>query len=478
MSREFPTADVLVVDLDGTLLRSDMLYESFWSAIAKDWHSPLQTAAALMNGKAALKRYLAQTADVDVTTLPYDEEVIAYVRARRAEGVRTALVTATDQQFADQIGAHLGLFDEIHGSNGTVNLKGEAKTRFLNETFGEGRFVYMGDSVADLPVWQAASLAIPVNAPAALRARVGELDVPSEPLETRTPDRRPYLRALRPHQWLKNVLVFLPMLAAHQFTGATLLLSLLAFIAFSLIASSVYVLNDLLDLRNDRQHPRKCKRPFAAGDIPIAHGTFLATGLLAAGAILSVTLGSAFALTMLVYYLATLAYSFNLKRRAVVDICVLAGLYTLRIAAGSMATGISLSVWLLAFSIFFFFSMAAIKRQAELVDMSERGKLDVSGRGYTVKDLEIISMMAICAGYVSILVMALYVNSPAVVDLYSAPAALWGICAVLLYWISRIVMVTHRGHMHDDPVIFAAKDRISQICALIMFGFAVVGAAI
>lgn len=474
-SKDFP-ADVLVVDLDGTLLRSDMLYESFWSALGRDWRSPFRASAALKQGRAELKQYLSSVAKVDVTTLPYNKEVIDYVRARRADGVRTALVTASDQSLADQIGAHLQIFDEVHGSDGINNLKGAKKAAFLKETFPEQRLAYMGDSAADLAVWDAVDLGITVEASDAVRAQAAKLSTPIEDLSTPERSIKPYLKALRPHQWLKNVLVFMPMLTAHQITGATFLASLVAFIAFSLIASSVYVLNDLLDLRVDRAHPRKCKRPFAAGAIPIAHGTGMAAGLLGAGVILSLLLGGTFFLTMLVYYLATLAYSLNLKRRAVVDICVLAGLYTMRIVAGGAATGIELSVWLLAFSIFFFFSMAAVKRQAELVDMAERGKLSASGRGYSVKDVEIISMMALAAGYVSVLVMALYVNSPAVVELYSTPATLWGICFILLYWISRVAIITHRGHMNDDPVLFAAKDRNSRICAVMIFVLAVAGA--
>lgn len=476
-STPFP-ADILVVDLDGTLLRSDMLYESFWSALGQDWRSPFLSATALSGGKAALKRYLSQVADVDVTTLPYNEEVIAYIKARRAEGVHTALVTATDNELAQAIGAHLDLFDEVHGTAGDTNLKGPAKAAFLKETYQGKTFAYMGDTTADLPVWQAAELAITVNVPEPLRAQVEAMATPAHHLGQSQVSRKSYLKALRPHQWLKNILVFLPMLTAHQLTGASFLYSLLAFIAFSLVASSVYVLNDLLDLRVDRMHPRKCKRPFAAGAIPIAHGTGMAGGLLAGGVILSLLLGGAFFVTMLVYYAVTLAYSMNLKKRTIVDICVLAFLYTMRIIAGGVATGIELSVWLLAFSIFFFFSMAAVKRQAELVDMAERGKLDASGRGYSVKDLDIISMMAIGAGYMSILVMALYVNSPAVVGLYSMPAALWGICFILLYWISRMAIITHRGHMNDDPVLFAAKDRNSQVCAMAIFAMAVIGAVI
>jgi 4-hydroxybenzoate polyprenyltransferase/phosphoserine phosphatase len=473
--KDFP-ADILVVDLDGTLLRSDMLYESFWSALGQDWRSPLRAGMALTKGKPALKDYLAGIAQIDVTTLPYNDEVVAFVRARRAEGVRTALVTASDQALAEAIGTHLDLFDEVYGTKDGTNLKGPNKAAFLEETFNGKRLAYVGDSPADLPVWAAADLIITVDVPDALRARVSRLGKPVQEITTRARSLKPYIKALRPHQWMKNMLVFLPMLAAHQLTGATGLASLMAFIAFSVIASSVYVLNDLLDLKVDRAHPRKRFRPFAAGDIPIAHGTRMASGLLLAGTALSLALGSAFALTMLVYYLATLAYSLNLKRRAVVDICVLAGLYTMRIIAGGMATGIELSVWLLAFSIFFFFSMAAIKRQAELVDMADRGKLEASGRGYTVEDLEIISTMALASGYVSILVMALYVNSPVVVELYSTPATLWGICFILLYWISRVAIITNRGHMNDDPVLFAVRDGNSQICAAAIFALAVVGA--
>nr|WP_303626313.1 UbiA family prenyltransferase [Roseovarius sp. M141] len=469
---------VLTVDLDGTLLRSDMLFESFWSAVGRDWRSPLRAVANLIRGKAALKEYLSQVADIDVATLPYDAGVIERIQEWRARGGRTALVTATDQKIADRIAEHLQLFDEVHGSDGTTNLKGTAKAKFLTDRFGAQGFVYMGDSSADLPVWKAAGHAIPVNASVALRAQVDRLGVPVDPLMTLSPTLSPYLKALRPHQWLKNVLVFLPVLAAHQLTGAALFQSLLAFIAFSLVASSVYVLNDLLDLKMDRAHPRKRNRPFASGSIPIAHGTWMASGILVCGIALSLLLGKEFGLAMLAYYLITFAYSVNLKRRAIVDICVLAGLYTLRIVAGGAAAGIPLSVWLLAFSTFFFFALAAVKRQAELVDMAERGKLDASGRGYHVDDLPIISMMAIGSGYVSVLIMALYVNSPAVVELYSAPAVLWGICFVLLYWISRIVMLTHRGHMHDDPVIFAAKDKISLLCLLVILTFAIAGAVV
>lgn len=467
---------VLVVDLDGTLLRSDMLHESFWSAFGRDWRSPFSSFAALTSGRASLKRHLAVASAVEAATLPYDLKVIAFVQEWRASGGRTALITASDHDFAQAIAAHLGIFDEVHGSDGKQNLKGERKGEFLEERFGAKGFAYMGDATADLLVWKRAAKAITVNAPSALRREAERVCESVEHLVTDTKSVKAYIKALRPHQWLKNVLVFLPMLAAHQLDSQTFLLSLLAFVCFSLVASSVYVLNDLLDLAADRAHPRKKLRPFASGSIPIAHGTWMAAGLLVLGGLLAISISPSFLLAMVAYYLLTTAYSLHLKRRIVIDICVLAGLYTARIIAGAVATDIPLSVWLLAFSVFFFLSLAAVKRQAELIDSADRGSLKASGRGYHVDDLPIISMIAIGAGYVSVLVMTLYANSPAVVELYGHPEALWGVCAVLLYWITRTVMVTHRGHMHDDPIVYAAKDRISQMCLLIILAFVLGGA--
>lgn len=466
-------AEVLIVDLDGTLLRSDMLFESFWSAMSKDWITALKLLPAIGAGKAALKRFLADRAEIDVTTLPYNTDVLAYIETWRAQGGTVALVTATDQVLAERIAEHLGVFDATHGSDGVRNLKGPNKAAFLAEVYGVGGFAYMGDHPADEAVWKEAGRAITVNAPAALRRTAEAVSPKAEHLGTAQRDVLPYLKAIRPHQWVKNALVFLPVLAAQQFTGGTFLQAFLAFLSFSLIASSVYVVNDLLDLQADRAHPRKCKRPFAAGDIPLADGTWMAAGLILGGAAIAATLGGAFFLVMLGYYVLTTAYSLYLKRRAIIDICTLAGLYTIRIVAGGAATGIELSVWLLAFSIFFFFSLAAVKRQAELTDTLKRGKEAATGRGYHVDDLQIITMMAISSGYVSVMVMALYLNAPMVQELYAQPAALWGICLVLFYWLSRTVLLAHRGQMHDDPVVYAAKDRRSQVCGVIILAFAI-----
>ena len=468
--------DVIVVDLDGTLLKSDMLHESFWSALGKDWRNPIRAIRALFNGRSALKEFLLGASDVDIGLLPYDAQIVAYVKAHRQRGGRTALVTATNRVFAERIARHLKIFDEVHGSDGAINLKGSAKAEFLVDHFAGTDFAYVGDSRADLPVWDVANRIVTVNIAKSLRSKVAAFEKPVVHLTTTARSVQPYIKALRPHQWLKNALIFLPMLAAHQVDAVTLVRSMLAFVAFSVVASSVYVLNDLLDLNVDRAHPRKKRRPFASGDLSTDKGGLLALSLAAIGAILAACLGWAFLISLAVYYLLTTAYSLSLKRRIVIDIGALAGLYTMRLVAGAAATNIELSVWLVAFSIFFFFSLAAVKRQAELVDMVERGELLAKGRGYHVGDLPIISMVGLGSGYMSVLIMALYINSAEVVALYHYPTALWGICCILLYWLTRMVLITHRGSMHDDPVVFASKDNVSLFCFFAIIGFTLLGA--
>lgn len=445
-----------------------MLYESFWAHIGRDWRSSLILISALTKGGSYLKRYLATDSKIDPSTLPYDQHIITYIKAWRSSGGIAILVTASDQIFADAIAGYLQIFDEAHGSDGIVNLKGENKAVFLEQRFGKRGFDYMADARADLPVWERAEKAISVNVTKSLRREIEEMTDCVEHLITINPSAKPYFKALRPHQWLKNTLIFLPLLAAHQFDPSTIIHSIVAFISFSLIASSVYVVNDLVDLSADRLHPRKKKRPFASGKVLINWGTQMVVSLILLGLTAALFVSSKYLLVIICYCLLTAAYSLHIKRRIVQDIFMLAGLYTLRIIAGGVATNISLSVWLLAFSMFFFFSLAAVKRQAELVDHAKRGHLKATGRGYHIDDLPVISMIAIAAGYVSVLVLALYVNSPAVTILYAHPQALWGVCIVLLYWISSTVMHAHRGEMHDDPVIYAAKDRVSQICFLII----------
>lgn len=467
---------ILVVDLDGTLLKSNMLYESFWSAFALRLDTPFKSMTKLLCGKAALKSYLASAATIDIASLPYDNEVIKYINDYRAKGGKVALITATNHLLAEKIANHLNIFDEVFGSDGNVNLKGAVKAGFLVKRFGRGNFCYMGDSYADLPIWENAGKVVTVNAHRSLCRQTEALDKPFEHLKTFNHSWLPYLIALRPHQWLKNILIFVPVLAAHKFDVNLLLSSIQAFIAFCLIASSVYIFNDLLDLNADRAHIRKRLRPFASGVIPLFHGNIIAFVLLSGGIVIAAFLNWMFLFAIGAYYVISLAYSLVLKRKVVIDICILAGLYTMRILAGGFATGIELSIWLLAFSVFFFLSLAAVKRQAELVDLAEGDKMLVTGRGYKVQDLPIITIISMTSGYISVFVLMLYINSPNVINLYQTPEILLGICCILLYWLTRTVLVTQRGSMHDDPVVFAAKDRISQICFIIILGLVISGA--
>jgi phosphoserine phosphatase len=333
------TMPVLVVDLDGTLIRTDMLAESFWAACSSDILTPLKLIPKAFKGRAALKRDLSAKARFDPVTLPYNKAVIDYILAWKKRGGRTALVSASDENIVRAIGEHLGIFDEIHGSDGKLNLKGSRKAQFLTERFGEAGYAYMGDSRADIPVWKSAAKAITVNAGRSLRSAAEAACQQADHIATNSKSLRPILKAIRPHQWLKNMLVFIPMIAGHRIDATTLLQSSLAFVCFSLIASSVYLLNDLLDLSADRAHPRKHRRPLASGDLPLIHGTLLAPVLLMAGIGLGTILGPPFLVVMAGYYTVTMAYSFFLKRRVLIDIVTLAGLYTIRILAGSAATG-------------------------------------------------------------------------------------------------------------------------------------------
>ena len=464
---------VLAVDLDGTLLRSNMLHETFWSAFARDWRAPFIAAAGLRRGKAQLKSALAERADVDVTLLPYDEEVIAYIREWRAQGGQVALVTATDQRLADAIGAHLGLFDAVFGSDGVRNLKGQAKAAFLVERFGAGGYAYVGDTHADAEVWRHSGHAVVKSRSGRVRSKA-QAHASSHVIPPPHGSAGAMVRALRPHQWLKNVLVFLPVAGAHRLLDPELMLrAFAAFVAFSLVASSVYLVNDLLDLSADRAHARKRQRPFASGAAVIELGLPMAALLLLSGMGIAALLGLKFLLVIGVYFIATTTYSLSLKRYTIIDICVLAGLYTVRVLAGGVATGLAISVWLLAFSLFIFFSLAAVKRQAELVDAVKASKLTIHGRGYHPDDLELVSQMATGSGLVSVLVMTLYLSSDVVTQIYHHPKALWGVTPVLLFWISRVIFKAHRGEMHDDPIVFAAKDRVSMVCGLLIAGFAV-----
>lgn len=463
---------VLVVDLDGTLIHSDMLFELGFALPRSGRAAIFSFLKARPRSRPEVKQALGAVVPFDAALLPYNQAVIERLKTWRAEGGRTALVTASDQTVADSIATHLGLFDEVHGSDGVKNLKGLAKAAFMTERYGKGGFDYIGDADADLENWRAANKALVVHPSGRLQNKLRAINPQFERIDDGIRGDLPaYLKALRPHQWLKNLLIFLPLLAAHRFALNDWLMGLIAFAAFNAVASAIYIFNDLVDLNADRAHQRKRHRPFASGKVPIAHGIVMSSLLLLFGFLLSLIAdGYALFFVMIGYTLLTTAYSLYLKKKLMIDVCVLATLYAVRVVAGGAATGIELSFYLLAFCVFLFLSLASIKRQAELLDSPlSKGEI-IPGRAYMPADLPVLMVMSIVAGYTAVLVLMLYLNSENVTKLYTAPEMIWVICPIFLYWVSRVVVLTQRGKMDDDPLLFAVKDRTSYICAGLILG--------
>jgi 4-hydroxybenzoate polyprenyltransferase/phosphoserine phosphatase len=458
----------LVVDLDGTLILTDLLVESSFALLAAAPRRLPAVLAALARGRAALKARLAADVPLDLAGLPFNEDLLALLRAERARGRRIYLASAADQSYVQALADSLGLFDGIFASDGITNLKGAAKAAVLIAAFGRGGFDYAGNSSADLAVWQEARGVLAVNAsPAVLRAVAARFPA-ARIIAPRKLAVRHYIQALRPHQWLKNLLLLLPGFAAHRFDAAMVLTSAIAFLSFSLCASSVYLLNDLLDLRHDRRHRSKRDRPFASGRVSMLHGVLMFAAAIVGAVVLARLLPLPFLAVLGAYYALTLAYSLALKRQPILDVITLAGLYGMRIVAGGAAVAVVLSPWLLAFSVFLFLCLALVKRSTELIDRAGHGGADPPGRGYRLADLAVLQTMAAASGYVAVLVFILYINSPAVAGLYGAAERLWAIPGILLYWLSRVLILTHRGEMHDDPVVFAARDRPSLACAALI----------
>lgn len=461
----------LVVDLDGTLLKSDMLLETALVFLHKQ---PTRFYLPLLwlwrGGKVQLKANLAENVFVDVAHLPFNQAILDWLREEKSQGRSLVLATATHRLYAEKIGEHLGIFDRILATD-QKNLSAERKRDALVDIFGAGGFDYVGNSSDDLAVWKAADAAIVVDPELGVAQRAGALTNDVKVMETRKGVARAWLKQLRVHQWLKNLLIFVPLVAAHKINSLPLLFdAIVAFFLFSLCASSVYLLNDLLDLNEDRAHPRKRFRPFAAGTLSIKSGILVFPLLLLTAIVGSyILLPPSFSVGLAFYYLMTLAYSLFLKRMVIVDVVVLAALYTIRIIAGVLATGLEPTFWMLAFSMFMFLSLALVKRFAELRAVQAKGGNEkISGRGYYSSDLEMLSSLGAASGYLSVMVLALYIQDMPVLHLYSHPQLIWLACPLLLYWISRTWMLTHRGLMHDDPVVFAIKDRVSLLTGALM----------
>nr|AYM53646.1 transmembrane protein [Archangium violaceum] len=421
MASSTPSPDTrpLAVELDGVLVRTDTLHEGLLRLLK---HQPYLAPAVLawsLRGPSFLRAEVARRVELDVALLPYDEVLLSHLSEEKARGRRVVLATSADRKVAEAVAAHLGLFDAVHA-------RGEP----LTEPHEEARRT-----------------------------------APSKPLG------RTLLKALRVHQWAKNILLFVPLLAAHKALDAPLLVqAVLGFVSFSLCASSVYVLNDLLDLDSDRKHPTKRRRPFASGDLPVSAGLWLAPLLLGSGAAVALLLPRAFLALLATYYAVTLAYSFHLKQVMMLDVLVLAGLYTVRIFGGSLAVGVPTSSWLFSFSMFLFLSLALVKRLSEVRRLRQSNESAAPGRGYVAGDYEQLAILGVSSGYLSVLVLALYITSKEVTVLYLSPERLWLLCPVMLYWVGRVWLLAHRGLVNEDPLVFALKDKVSYVVGLIAMG--------
>lgn len=468
-SRTGTTSNVLCVDLDGTLLATDILWESLFLLLRQKPVHVLRLPFWLVRGKAYFKRKLAETIELDVSILPYRLEVLDYLVAEHKAGRELALATATDNRVAVRVAKHLGLFAHVFASDGTVNLGGAKKAARLAEHFGQGKFDYAGNGHVDLAAWELGDRAVVVSRSARLLRKVQKVaNVERVFGSHRGLSPRALFKVLRPHQWVKNLLVFVPLVTSHRlFDAASLPPAFLAFCAFSLCASGVYVINDALDVEADRQHPRKKRRPFASGELPLSMAVVLVPVLLlSAFALAAFTLPVAFALVLLLYLATTTAYSIWLKREPVLDVILLSGLYTLRLLAGGVAVGISVSAWLLSFSLFLFLSLALMKRFSELKLVAE-GQGKVVRRGYRGDDMAWLQSAGFASAYLTVLVLALYINSDDVRVLYSRPEMLWGLCPLAMYWVTRLWFTANRGRLNDDPIVAAATDPSSYAVAVL-----------
>ncbi|WP_410209787.1 UbiA family prenyltransferase [Aquirhabdus sp.] len=460
----------LIVDLDGTLIRSDLLVESIFLFLRLYPLRFFSLIVWLFKGKVVLKKQLADVVSPLTSSLPYNKILLNWLKERRSQGAFLVLATASDIRLARSIAAHLDIFDDVLGTE-NINLSSSNKRHALVEKYGQHGFEYVGNAKADLAVWESSSTIHVANPEfGVLKAANRIHEIHGNTMGQIFDDRPNYLRsarkAIRMHQWAKNVLIFLPLLASHRFLEIPLIeIGLTAFLCFGLCASSVYLLNDLLDIQDDRLHVSKNARPLASGAFPMLHAIVLIPILLAISFALALwLLPIKFTLYLLGYYLLTMAYSFWLKRIVMIDVVSLALLYSVRVVAGGAAMALGTTFWVLTFCLFIFLSLAFVKRYTELFHARSKGLLDkTSGRGYYPTDFEMLASLGSASGYISVLVLALYINEPTTGLLYHSQKWLWVTCPLLLFWISRVWLLAHRGQMNDDPIVFALRDKVSRI---------------
>ncbi|MDZ8118293.1 UbiA family prenyltransferase [Pontiella agarivorans] len=447
----------LCVDLDGTLVKLDTLHQALFLLLRRDPACIFKFAGWLLKGKAHFKDQVMQRVELDAAVLPYNGPLLQWLRKERSKGRTLILATASNYRTAEAVARHLGIFDEVLASNADTNLRHSNKLEAIREKFPA--FGYAGNDKADFPIWDAADEVILAN-PCPL-SRKGYA-VKADHIFVDHPGCFFCIaKAMRPQQWLKNVLIFTPMILAHRFSDpAVILQTVIAFFAFSLAASSIYLLNDLFDLSADQHHPRKRKRPFASGDLPISAGALMTPLLITASLLLCLLLPLNFVYVLIAYYIITTIYSWRLKQIAVADVLTLALLFSCRIFAGAVATETAASGWFIEFAIFLFLSLAIVKRVSELREIKETDAEEQARRerGYRVDDLPLLLGFGTASGYIAVLVFTMYLGSDKVAELYTYPRLLWIFCPLLLYWITRIWHLAWRGEINDDPLAFAARD--------------------
>ena len=470
-----PKVPPLVVDLDGTLIRTDLLVESAFAYLGANPLRIVSLPSALSRGKAQLKAQIAGETAIDAAHLPYDDRVLSLIRDARTAGQPVYLASASNERYVQGVADHLGLFDGWFASTESENLSASAKARRLVEAFGEQGFDYIGNDKADLSVWSRARRRLAVEPAPSVRAALKAMDADALVLETPAGGFSAWIKLLRPHQWAKNALVFVPLFAAHRFDLEAVVHAVIAAIAFSLAASAIYILNDLVDIDADRKHRSKRLRPLAAGTVPVKEAMLAAPALLLVAFGVGLLVSPWFVAVLLGYVALTTAYTFYFKRRMMVDVIALASLYTLRVIGGAVAIATAPSEWILAFSMFIFTSLALIKRYVELTARLDAQLPDPTNRDYRKSDLVVLSAMAAASGFNAVTVFALYISSDTVHRLYRHPQALWLICPVLMYWVGRALMLADRRQMDDDPLLFALRDRIS-LTAFALIGLIMIAA--
>jgi 4-hydroxybenzoate polyprenyltransferase len=454
----------LCVDLDGTLVKSDTLVDSLLLLVRSRPLDALKTPLWALRGKANLKREVTTRVTLDVEHLPYNRPLLEYLMAQRGDGRKLYLATGADAGLADRIARHLNIFEGVLSSDGTTNLIGSNKLASFRSRFA-GDFDYIGNARPDLPLLSAASTPMLANPDLGLRMALRASGLkPQRTFTDRGNGLRTFIKAIRVHQWAKNALIFLPLLLAHHLQAPVILAAAIAFVCFSLCASATYIVNDLLDIEADRQHPRKRKRAFASGNLSAGLGMAIATVFLAvsiAGAV--IFLPRDFVGWLIFYLVTTLAYSLALKRIVILDVVILSALYTLRMLAGAAATKTLISPWLAAFAIFIFLSLAMVKRFSELQNVRSAGAQLSNGRGYLLNDIEQIRSFGTSSAFASVVVLSVYIGQPDVLSLYHHHDRMWLMAPLLILWLCRVWLLASRGELDEDPVVFALTDPMSLL---------------